>query len=187
MLLVSKDGQPEARSQTISALSHTDNQHTQEISISRLLAPISSQLQHLVCPGKVFREYGLPHSSGISPQGALTPNPCFSPNGSAWLWCSDWDWDHPASWVESARPHGLFLFCVHLVTLATENKERQSTTYYSLHPSIYPSIHREMWGAEGALAWKSGGQVPAWAMWATGWLLPTSRFLPGPVLDKTGA
>lgn len=76
--------------------------------------------------------------------------------------------------MEAARSsYGLFLFYAHPVTLATENKGRQSTTTMA-------SVHGEAWGVE-ALAWKSGGEVPAWALLAAGWLLL------GPLLDRMGA
>lgn len=155
----------QVKSPTISTLSHTDNLHAQVISIPHPLPPIPPHLQHLVCPGRVFREL------------TATRFRCFS-----WCWGAGERLPQTHTQQESisltmalrglsghvggGRSHGLFLFYAHPVTLATENKRRQSTTYHTL-------MHGEAWGVEEALAWKSEGQHPAWALLATGQLPPS--------------
>lgn len=91
-----EDGQLEPRPQTISAMSHTDSQHTQVISLPHPL-PQPNPGFSILSAQEVLREYHLPHSTGISSQGVPDPKVHAQPEsisltgslaemGTVWPW-----------------------------------------------------------------------------------------------------
>lgn len=169
----------QVKSPTISTLSHTDNLHAQVISIPHPLPPIPPHLQHLVCPGRVFREL------------TATRFRCFS-----WCWGAGERLPQTHTQQESisltmalrglsghvggGRSHGLFLFYAHPVTLATENKRRQSTTYHTL-------MHGEAWEWRKHWPGSQKASIPPGLCWLLASCPPASHLLLGPALDRMRA